>query len=195
MQQSIIPERKCNVCQLLFPLTANHWHKSKAHSGGFVYTCKTCASIKAKASRANHLEEDRERSRAWRKLNPEKYADYIATHSEQIADGKRDWRERNPDKVKQHKENDRKRNPQSQERRLQRHREKHPLRAKAREAVTYAVRIGKLPRVWTLKCAHCGNPAQQYHHHYGYEPEHWLDVIPLCKPCHWKIDHPKGGAA
>lgn len=60
---------------------------------------------------------------------------------------------------------------------------KYPQRIKARTAVNHAIREGKLPRPNSLKCS-CSEPAQQYHHHKGYAPEHWLDVIPVCKKCH-----------
>lgn len=55
---------------------------------------------------------------------------------------------------------------------------------KAHEAVHYAVRKGRIPRVSTLQCANCPKPAAEYHHHLGYEPKHWFDVIPMCRSCH-----------
>jgi hypothetical protein len=61
--------------------------------------------------------------------------------------------------------------------------EKDPRKFKARWAVNNAVRDGKLPSVKTLFCG-CGCRAAHYHHHLGYEIEHWLDVIPLCRSCH-----------
>ena len=61
---------------------------------------------------------------------------------------------------------------------------RYPDRNKARRAVNNAVRAFKLPRASTLKCAyHCGRQAEQYHHWKGYEPEHWLDVVPACRSC------------
>jgi DNA-directed RNA polymerase subunit M/transcription elongation factor TFIIS len=59
----------------------------------------------------------------------------------------------------------------------------------ARHRVNYAVQEGRLPRVKTLPCAKCGNPAQHYHHHRGYAREHQLHVIPLCAPCHYEAEH------
>lgn len=60
----------------------------------------------------------------------------------------------------------------------------NPERNKAKSIVKYAVSIGKLPRPDTRLCHYCPKPAQQYHHHKGYAPEHWLDVVPVCIPCH-----------
>jgi len=62
---------------------------------------------------------------------------------------------------------------------------KHPKQLKAKHAVENAIKTGKLPKVDSLQCA-CGNQAAEYHHHKGYAPEHWLDVIPVCKKCHSK---------
>lgn len=36
-------------------------------------------------------------------------------------------------------------------------------------------------------CVGCGKQAQDWHH-WSYEPEHQLSVIPLCKSCH-KLQH------
>lgn len=63
----------------------------------------------------------------------------------------------------------------------------------ARQAVQYAIKIGKLPKVSTLFCVPCFSnirleAAKQYHHHKGYAPEHQLDVIPVCIPCHNQLD-------
>jgi hypothetical protein len=35
-----------------------------------------------------------------------------------------------------------------------------------------------------FKCRDCNEQAEEYHHYLGYAPEHWLDVIALCKDCH-----------
>jgi len=66
----------------------------------------------------------------------------------------------------------------------------NPEKRQAKNAVNYAIKIGKLPRPDTLQCHYylqnpnCEKQAKQYHHHKGYAPEHWLDVIPVCIPCH-----------
>ena len=62
----------------------------------------------------------------------------------------------------------------------------YPEKRKAMDAVKYAIRIGKLPRPDYLKCHYCQEPAQEYHHHLGYAPEHWLDVVSVCILCHRK---------
>ena len=62
------------------------------------------------------------------------------------------------------------------------HRVEHPLRYKARTAVSNALRDGRLIR---RPCKFCGNPKAEGHH-----PDYLklLDVIWLCKACH-TIEH------
>ena len=63
---------------------------------------------------------------------------------------------------------------------------RHPNHLKAKNAVNNAIQVGKLSPPDTLLCHYCPKPAQQYHHWKGYEPEHWLDVVPVCTGCHQK---------
>lgn len=59
-------------------------------------------------------------------------------------------------------------------------------RVKARGFVSMAVYRGTIPPATELDCECCAAPAQEYHHA-SYLKEHWLTVIPLCKPCHVAI--------
>lgn len=61
---------------------------------------------------------------------------------------------------------------------LQRERRRHPMRAVARNAVSNAVRDGKLLK---MDCAFCGSSNTVAHHHDYARP---LDVTWLCTPCH-----------
>jgi len=54
----------------------------------------------------------------------------------------------------------------------------------ARMAVRVAVRAGRMTPVTALTCTDCGEPAQQYDHYLGYEPEHYLSVQAVCRRCH-----------
>lgn len=67
-----------------------------------------------------------------------------------------------------------------------RRRERFPEKGKARSAVRTAIKSEKLVAVELCSCAKCGSQSEEYHH-YSYEREHWLDVIPLCRPCHRSI--------
>lgn len=68
-------------------------------------------------------------------------------------------------------------------------RKRDPLKSKARYRLNSAVKYGHLARPDSLPCHECGEPACDYHHHLGYEPEHHFDVIPVCRPCHAKLHH------
>ena len=63
----------------------------------------------------------------------------------------------------------------------------HPERSRAGLAVYYAIKRGELSPVHLSECVMCGGTARHRHHWAGYEPEHWLDVIPVCIPCHKAI--------
>lgn len=117
----------------------------------------------------------------------------------------REYRTNNPDKAKSYsqtrsleqrmlyretarpKEALRRQQPKYKEKHKQRARQFHaenPEIKKAQDEVWKRVRSGKMPRAASLQCEHCGAQAASYHHHLGYEPGHWFDVIPLCLSCH-----------
>jgi hypothetical protein len=56
----------------------------------------------------------------------------------------------------------------------------------AHKAVNSAIRKGVLKSAKLFNCQICGEQAAHLHHHNGYAPENYLDVIPLCVSCHWK---------
>ena len=56
-------------------------------------------------------------------------------------------------------------------------------RRKARTTVGNAIRDGRLAPASACECNDCREPAAVLHHH-SYEPEHLLDVVPLCRSCH-----------
>jgi hypothetical protein len=47
--------------------------------------------------------------------------------------------------------------------------------------VAHAVKTGRLLRT---DCVDCGALGLQAHHHNGYDPDHELDVVWLCRRCH-----------
>lgn len=64
----------------------------------------------------------------------------------------------------------------------------HPNKVAARNEVNKAKLSGKLPYPKQLLCVVCGKPANEYHHFKGYDPEHWLDVIAVCRKCHRELE-------
>jgi hypothetical protein len=103
------------------------------------------------------------------RADPVKYAAYLERkgrerRARQIDKGsetarKRRWRANNPDKAQ-------------------------ALR-NANHRVDMAIRKGTLKR--PCECSKCGATGDiEAHHHLGYAPEHWLDVIWMCIKCHAK---------
>lgn len=56
----------------------------------------------------------------------------------------------------------------------------------ARYHVGRMVRRGLLPNPKGLHCAYCGKVGCIYHHHLGYERQHWEHVTPTCRSCNQK---------
>lgn len=75
-----------------------------------------------------------------------------------------------------------------------RSRRRSPEKIQARNAVGHAVAAGRLPPASEQTCLICRGRSEQYHHWIDYEPQHHLDVIPLCELCHKSVDatHPTG---
>jgi hypothetical protein len=57
---------------------------------------------------------------------------------------------------------------------------RNPDKRKAHRAVRYAVRTGRL----VVQPCWCGEMKVQAHHHNGYDAQHILDVVWLCRPHH-----------
>ena len=58
----------------------------------------------------------------------------------------------------------------------------------ARRRVSWMIEKGEFKKANEHKCYECDEQAQDYHHWKGYDKEHQIDVIPLCKKCHKKYD-------
>lgn len=83
----------------------------------------------------------------------------------------------------------RRENPDARRATLQKHTETHRQQWRAYYTVKRAITRGDLLPVRERVCEHCGQQAETYHH-WSYQREHWLDVIPLCRVCHGK-EHQK----
>lgn len=86
-------------------------------------------------------------------------------------------------------------NPVVQERERVRNKKPHRRSAAARRqatnrekrnannAIYRAIKRGEIAPPSACECQDCKRPAAVLHHH-SYERDHWLDVVPLCRPCH-----------
>ena len=64
------------------------------------------------------------------------------------------------------------------------YRAEYPDKEKAHTAVNEAVRAGHLDSASALDCLHCGGPAQEWHHWFGYAKAFHFWILPLCRRCH-----------
>ena len=135
----------------------------------------------------------------WRLNNPEKYNEARRKisrrkyHKKTPEQRKQEWLERRSKMGEVERESRRERsrkyyreNKEKSQEYHKTYKEQNPNRDKAGRAVEYAVSRGDLPRISTQQCQVCNKQAKHYHH-WSYEPEHWLDVIPVCNFCHGNI--------
>lgn len=77
------------------------------------------------------------------------------------------WREANPSRAEKRKKRD-----------------AYPEQVRARSAINYEVRAGRIER---QPCVKCGDLKTEAHHHHGYDQDHWLNVVWLCRAHHKQV--------
>lgn len=106
-------------------------------------------------------------------------------------DGLQSWcRECSAEDQRVRRSTERGRRKHAEQARRARNRPTNAPKVAARRAVQAALRAGVLER--PESCARCGSPGGRIHlhHHRGYEPEHWLDVVPICVRCDAQLQRP-----
>ena len=149
-----IISKRCSKCKEIKPFF--EFHKNRKRKEGYQYYCKICNNVCAKKYHQTKKS----------KISQKRYQQ---SESGIINRRKASRKFRKTEKYKQV---------------LKIYRTKNPGKRKALSAVSNAIASGKLPRSDSLQCHYCHKQAEQYHHHKGYAPEYWLDVIPACIPCH-----------
>jgi hypothetical protein len=150
----------CPRCEQRKPFEDFSRHKSRP-DGRCAY-CRVCSSEYSRQFKAANPEATREASRRWRAENRDVQRElnhrWAAKNRGAAREACRQWRIDNPEKVAAH------------------------------NAVSTLIKAGKFPRPDEYPCARpgCPEPASQYHH-WSYEPEHRLSVIPLCTACHYQL--------
>lgn len=104
---------------------------------------------------------------------------YYEAHRAEALENQRAWNAAHPYRGMTAEKRERHRLTQADQRR------RHPDRTRARVALAYAVRSGRLVRG---SCAECGEARTEAHHHAGYARENWLVVAWLCRT-HHKLVH------
>lgn len=160
-----IQTKRCCKCKQFKPIS--EFHKDKTRKDEHFCRCKVCCSKYVK------------------KYNKSERYKIIRKQYEQSEEGKiaqKRYHQSKKGKVKD------KRYAQSKKGKIssKRYYSHHPKQHKARQAIYNAIRDNRLPPPDTRLCHYCPKPSQHYHHWHGYEKEHWLDVIPVCRDCHSK---------
>ena len=188
MAETIISKR-CSKCKQIKPLS--EFHKELANRDRHGRWCKICVynynkeytqSDKCKIAMKLYYKSERGKAIYKRYRQSEKGRAYQKRYRQsekgKVASRKHVMKYRETEKGKEnHRQN------------AQIYYHHHPLRGKTHHAIGNAVATGKLPRPDSLPCHYCHKLAKEYHHWHGYEPEHWLDVVPVCLPCHSEHSH------
>lgn len=64
------------------------------------------------------------------------------------------------------------------------HQLRYPLQLRARQVIRDRILTKDMQPASNYFCVHCGQPAQEYDHHLGYEEKYWYAVFPICVQCH-----------
>lgn len=160
-------EKKCAGCNQVKDFS--EFGRDKGRKDGLNVYCRICVNAISKKWSQDNPDKRRASVNKWNQ-----------SHVEQNRIKVKNWYRQHPEKSNQWI----KKHPEERIEITHRHRAKYPEKYKARSTVNNAILTGKLPCANTLTCTQCGNQASEYHHHNGYDSDHWLDVIPLCKACH-----------
>ena len=153
--------KQCTKCRSVKALEG--FSKDARKKDGLAPQCRECRN--AWAAIRSQTPKEKARKEAWRAENPET----------QKAAERKSVAKRKASGALQ--ESSRKANAN--------HRAKFPLKAQAHDAVSNAIKTGKLKPAWWFACDNrCGHVAQEYHHSAGYGEAAHLTVTPLCIPCH-----------
>jgi hypothetical protein len=168
----------CFICKQELPLSS--YSKNKKSKDGLFSYCKPCARVRQKQWRESNIETRKDYMRQWHKENLEHETAYKRTkyqtdpeYRQKVLDWQKVYRQ-TAEARKVHYEYKKRRGFANDE-------------TRAHTTVNRAVRRGLLPKASTQVCSVCGGKADHWHHHVGYEREHWLDVVAVCAPCHVAI--------
>lgn len=176
MPQAVNGMKYCGSpnCQQVNPQPTSNFHRHRINPDGLNSYCKDCRHIQRTSPEA------REKDRRYPATEKSKARNKLYKQSERGKAAEKRWATSPRGQVIRRAY----RTSEAGKLAIQREYAKNPLRFKAKTALAWAVRSGKIPRISTQICVYCERQAQQYHHYNGYEKDHWLDVVPLCISCH-----------
>ena len=184
-----IQTKRCSKCKQIKPLP--EFYKDCTKTDGLRRSCKSCTKIRQKEYRQSskgktyrQSPEYKTSQKHYQRSPKGKIAQKRYSQSEKFKSTQKRYQQTEKGKATQRRGRKKFQGTDKYKAGQKRFYGRHPNRIKAISAINNAIRAGKLPRPDTLQCHYCPKPAQHYHHWHGYEKEHWLDVIPVCIPCH-----------
>lgn len=185
-------EKRCSTCSIKKPVV--EFHKNRSTADGIAAECKTCRCKYQKSYSKRPDVLARNRSRRMQNAEMER-AKSRSSYRKHKAKRKEYWQSEHGKAVRERYEKTKgrqawKKRYYSSDTFRKKVRAKisaDPNRFKARWAVNNAVRDSRLSPPSDFACVECGGDAKQYHHHNGYDKEHWLDVVPICRKCHHEL--------
>jgi len=135
-----------------------YFSKNNFTKDGFQAWCKECTKKRYDEWVKQNQDRNRFLGKRWREAHPENFIEWKQENKERF----HEW--------------------------YRKHKADFPEKWQARLALSRAIKNGTLKPAKTLKCVRCGKQAKHWHHHKGYDKKHWLDVIPVCVPCHGILD-------
>ena len=173
LMMTIIPQAKiCSKCNIEKPIDM---FRPTSHGRGIGGKRADCRACECKRSvKYSKTANGKEKIRDWLQTDKGREKQYRDNHSPTgRARTKRYWQTAKAREGQKQRDHER--------------RETRPEVIAAYNAIKKAVRDGVMPTISTKLCQHCNEQARHYHH-WSYEQEHQLDVIPLCASCH-KVLH------
>lgn len=175
-----IKAKRCSKCKETKPIS--EFYKRSDSRDGYRNACKAC-DLKYSRTEKGKAIQKRYRQSGKGKAAYRKVQDRYRQSEKGKAIQKR-YQKSEKFKTAQKRYEQSEKGKKARSKQIKRFKIRHPEQSKAHEAVKNAIKTGRLPRPDSLTCHYCPARAKQYHHYKGYEPEHWLDVVPVCIKCH-----------
>lgn len=165
--------KKCSKCGVV--KLVSEFYKDKRRKDGLYSHCKKCQNAITKAYSST------EKGKAIHKRQYKKWYD---------EQGGKEWqREYAKSSAARDKRSLTRGTEESKAKRRSyylRYKLENPGAVEANVAIRTAVRRGDIPPANAHKCAECGEQASDFHH-WSYEKDDWLDVVPYCHDCHMQL--------